>query len=53
MHDGPLTQQKSTKDKDHELSILLSRQYTAFKNNGPQQKQQKTLPFIGLDELAK
>ena len=45
--------QNPTKDEDHELSILLSRQYRAFKNDDPQQKQQKALPFIVLDELAK
>ena len=45
--------QNPTKDEDHELSILLSRQYRAFKNDNPQQKQQKALPFIVLGELAK
>ncbi len=45
--------QNPTKDDDHELSILLSRQFRAYKNNDPQQKQQKALPFIVLDELAK
>jgi hypothetical protein len=38
---------------DHELSILLSQQYQAYKNNDPQQKQQKARPFIVLDKLAK
>ncbi len=45
--------QNPTKDDDHELSILLSRQFRAYKNEDPQQKQQKALPFIVLDELAK
>jgi hypothetical protein len=45
--------QNPTKDDDNELSILLSRQYRAYKNDDPQQKQQKALPFIVLEELAK
>ena len=45
--------QNPTKDDDHKLSILLSRQFQANKNDDPQQKQQKALPFIVLDELAK
>jgi hypothetical protein len=42
-----------TKDADHELSILLSRQFRAYQNNDPKQIQQKALPFSILDELAK
>jgi hypothetical protein len=45
--------QNPTKDNDRELSILLSRQYQTYKNKDPQQKQQKALPFIVLDKLAK
>ena len=47
--------QNPTKDEDHELSILLLRQFQAFKNNDPQQQQQKAIPFIviALDKLAK
>jgi hypothetical protein len=45
--------QNTTKDNDRELNILLSRQYQTYKNKDPQQKQQKALPFIVLDELAK
>jgi hypothetical protein len=45
--------QNPTKDDARELSILLSRQYRTYKNEDPQQKQQKALPFIVLDELAK
>ena len=45
--------QNPTKDDDNELSILLSRQYRAYKNDDPQQKQQKALPFSVLDKLAK
>jgi hypothetical protein len=41
------------KDDDRELSILLSRQYRTYKNKDPQQVQQKALPFIVLDKLAK
>jgi hypothetical protein len=45
--------QNPTKDGDRELSILLSRQYQMYKNKDPQQKQQKALTFIVLNELAK
>jgi hypothetical protein len=45
--------QNPTKDDDRKLSILLSRQYQTYKNKDPQQVQQKALPFIMLDELAK
>ena len=42
-----------TKDSDLELSTLLSRQLRALKNEDPKQEQQKALPFIVLDEVAK
>ncbi len=45
--------QNPTKDNVRELSILLSRQYQTYKNKDPQQKQEKALPFIVLDKLAK
>jgi hypothetical protein len=45
--------QNPTKDKDHELGILLSRQFQAFQNEHPKQAQQKALSFSVLDELAK
>ena len=45
--------QNPTKDAANELSILLSRQFRAFRNNNPKEKQQKALPFAVLDELAK
>jgi hypothetical protein len=45
--------QNPTKDVDRELIILLSRQYRTYKNEDPQQVQQKALPFIVLKELAK
>ncbi len=45
--------QNPTKDNDRELSILLSRQYLAYKNKVPQQKQQQALPFIVFNKLAK
>ena len=45
--------QNPTKDEDNKLSILLSCQYRAYKNDDPKQKQQKALPFSVLDELAK
>jgi hypothetical protein len=45
--------QNPTKDEDRELSILSSRQYQTYKNKDPQQVQQKALPFIVLNKLAK
>jgi hypothetical protein len=47
------SQQNPTKDTDNMLSILLSRQFRAYCNGDPSQVQQKALPFIVLDELAK
>jgi hypothetical protein len=38
-----------TKDTDHELSIFLSRQFHAFRNDDPKQAQQKALPFSVLN----
>ena len=35
------------------LSILLSTQFRAYCNDDPKQVQQKALPFVLLDELAK
>ncbi len=35
------------------LSILLSRQFRAYRNDDPKQVKQKALPFVVLDELAK
>ncbi len=45
--------QNPTKDADDKLSILLSRQFWAFRNEDSKEKQQKALPFAVLDELAK
>ncbi len=45
--------QNPTKDADNELSVLLSRQFRAYRNNNPKEVQQKALPFIVLKELAK
>lgn len=42
-----------TKDDDHELNILLSRQYRSFRNEDPKEKQQKALPIFILAEVAK
>ncbi len=42
-----------TKVADSELNILLSRQFKAYQNNNPKQVQQKALPFVIFDELAK
>jgi len=45
--------QNPTKDVDNELSILLSRLFRAFRNDNPNEKQHKALPFAVLNELAK
>ena len=45
--------QNPTKDAGKELSILLLRQFQAFRNKDPKEKQQKALPFSVLNELAK
>jgi hypothetical protein len=42
-----------TKDTDSKLSILLSRQFRAYRNNNPKQVQQKALPFDGFNNIAK
>ena len=48
-----LGRQNPTKDTDNKLSILLSRQFRAFRNDDPKEKQQKALLFAVLDELTK
>jgi len=45
--------QNPTKDADNMLSVLLSRQFRAYRNDDPKEVQQKALPFIVLEELAK
>ena len=45
--------QNPTKDSDNMLSVLLSRQFRAYRNDNPKEVQQKALPFIVLEELAK
>jgi hypothetical protein len=35
------------------LSILLSQQFRAYRNNDPKQVQQKALPFAVLNKLSK
>ncbi len=45
--------QNPTKDADHDLSILLSRQFQAFWKEDPKQVQQKALPFSVLNEISK
>jgi ABC-type Mn2+/Zn2+ transport system ATPase subunit len=45
--------QNPTKDADNMLSVLLSRQFRACRNNDPKEVQQKALPFIVLEDLAK
>ncbi len=46
-------QHNPTKDTENMLSILLSRQCRAYPNNDPKQVQQKALPFVVLNEVAK
>ena len=46
-------QQNPTKDTDTILSTLLSRQFRAYHSNDLKQVQQKALPFVVLDKLAK
>ena len=48
-----LGRQNPTKDADNMLSVLLSRQFRAYSNDDPKEVQQKALPFIVLEELAK
>jgi hypothetical protein len=45
--------QNPIKDADNMLSVLLSRQFRAYSNDDPKEVQQKALPFIVLEELAK
>ncbi len=45
--------QNPTKDADNMLSVLLSRQFRAYRNDDPKEVQQKALPFFNLEELAK
>jgi hypothetical protein len=45
--------QNPTKDADNMLSVLLSRQSRAYRNDDPKAVQQKALPFIVIEELAK
>ena len=45
--------QNPTKDADNMLSVLLSRQFRAYRNDDPSKEQQKALPFCVLEELAK
>jgi hypothetical protein len=42
-----------TKDIDNELSITLSRQFHAYRNKDPKEKQQQALPFSVLNKLVK
>jgi hypothetical protein len=45
--------QNPTTDVNQKLSILLARQFCAFRSKDPEQVQQKALTFAALDELAK
>jgi hypothetical protein len=45
--------QNPTKDADNMLSVLLSRQFRAYRNDDPKEGQHKALPFSVLDKLAK
>ncbi len=42
-----------TKDKDLQLSFILQRQFWAFKNADPKEKQQKAIPACIITEIAK
>eukprot|EP00957_Ditylum_brightwellii_P181120 13797082-Ditylum_brightwellii.AAC.1 len=42
-----------TKDKDDKLGRLLHRQFRTFRNEDPNQVQQKVLPICVLREVAK
>ncbi len=42
-----------TRDIDNELSVLLSRQFRAYRNEDPKQRQQKALPIFVLANIAK
>ena len=42
--------QNPSKDADNMLSVLLSRQFRAYRNDDPKEVQQKALPFCVLEE---
>jgi len=42
-----------TKDEDLQLSFILQRQFRAFKNANPKEKQQKAIPACIIAEIAK
>jgi hypothetical protein len=42
-----------TKDNDLQLSFILHRQFRAFKNADPKEKQQKVIPAWVIAEIAK
>jgi len=42
-----------TKDDDLQLSFVLQRQFRAFKNKDPKEKQQKAIPVCVIAEIAK
>jgi hypothetical protein len=42
-----------TKDNDLQLSFILYRQFQAFKNADPKEKQQKAIPTYGIAKIAK
>ena len=48
-----LGRQNPTKNSDNMLIVLLSRQFRAYRNNDPKEIQQKALPFIVIEDLAK
>jgi hypothetical protein len=45
--------QNPTKDNDLQLSFILLRQFRAFKNADPKEKQQKAIPACVIAEIAK
>jgi hypothetical protein len=50
---GHLGRQNPTKDADNKLSILLSRQFGAFRDKDSTEKQQKDIAFSVFNKLGK
>ena len=46
-------QPNPTKDNDLQLSFILHRQFRAFKNANPKEKQQKAIPACVIAKIAK
>ena len=46
-------QPNPTKDNNLQLSFILQRQFRAFKNKDPKEKQQKAIPACVITKIAK